>query len=91
MANDLTKSIKYITEAATIFDADVPLGKIVWTCQVAAGDTLLLKDAAGVILFSAKASIANDYIEFDFNGANHSLVVTTITAGSVLIVHPYLP
>ena len=91
MANDLTKSIKYVTDAATIYSTSVPLGKIVWTHQVAGGDTLLLKDVDDVVLFSAKSSAANDYIEFDFNGAPHSLVVTTITTGSVLIIHPYLP
>jgi hypothetical protein len=90
MANDLTKSIKYIDTAAAIFAEAVPLGKIVWSNTNAAGDILLLKDAAGVILYSVKAGIQYDYFEFDFNGAPHSLTVTTIGSG-VLMVHPYLP
>ncbi len=90
MANDITKSIKYVTDAATIFSAAVPLGKIVWTNQTTTGDDLILKDADGVVLFQAKAAVAADYIEFDFNGAPHSLVVDTIDTG-VLIIHPYLP
>lgn len=90
MSNDLTKSIKYIDTAAAIFTDEVPLGKIVWSNTNAAGDILLLKDANAVILFSVKAASANDYIEFDFNGAPHSLTVTTIGSG-LLMVHPYLP
>lgn len=90
MGNDLTYSIKYIDTAATIHSTSVPLGKIVWTNTNAVGDILLLKDAAGVVLFSVRASCQYDYIEFDFNGAPHSLVVTTIGSG-LLMVHPYLP
>ena len=88
MANDLTTSIKYVDTAATIYSSAVPLGKIVWTNQNAAGDDLVLKDAAGVVLFIAKAGIQYDYIEFDFEGASHSLVVDTIDTG-VLIIHPF--
>lgn len=88
MSNDITNSIKYITDAAAIFATPVPLGKIVWTNQTAAGDDLLIKDANGVVLFEVKASIQYDYIEFDFEGASHSLTVTTIDTG-VLIIHPF--
>lgn len=90
MANDLTKSIKYITEAAAIYSTSVPLGKIVWTNQNTAGDDLLISDADGVVLFVIKAGIQYDYIEFDFNGAPHTLTVTTIDSG-ILIIHPYMP
>ena len=90
MANDLTKSIKYCDTAATIYSDAVPLGKIVWSNAAAAGDILLLKDADGVVLYSVRASLQYDYFEFDFNGASHTLTVTTIASG-VLMIHPYLP
>lgn len=90
MSNDLTKSIKYVDTAAVVYADSVPLGVVVWTNQTATGDDLILSDADGVILLKVKASCAADYIEFDFNGAPHTLTVTTIDTG-VLLIHPYLP
>ena len=87
MPNVLTYSIKYVDTAGVIFDESRPIGKIVWSAM-ASGDTLLISDDAGVVLYTAVASCNNDYFEFDFNGASHTLTVTTIDGGKLLI-YPY--
>lgn len=87
MPNVLTYPIKYVDTAAVIFDESRLLGKIVWSAMTS-GDALLISDAAGVVLFTVKASCNNDYFEFDFNGASHTLTVTTIDSG-VLLIYPY--
>lgn len=90
MANDLTKSIKYVDTAATIYATSCPLGKIVWT-NMGDNKVLQIDDADGLeMLFYAKSALANDQVEFDFNGMVRSLKVTTI-GGGVVIIHPYLP
>jgi len=90
MANDLTKSIKYIDTAATIYSTPVLLGKIVWSAM-ADNKVLQIDDADGLeMLFYAKSSGTNDQFEFDFNGLPRSLKVTTI-GGGILQIYPYLP
>ena len=88
--NVLTYSIKYVDTAGAIFADNVLLGKIVWSAPTAANHVLLISDADGVVLYTAKAAAANDYFEFDFNGASHTLTVTTIDSG-VLLIYPYMP
>ena len=85
MANNLTKDIKYIDTAATIYSTAAPLGKIVWSAM---SDTnvLQLDTADGAeMLYYAKAAAANDYFEFDFLGITKTLKVTTIGGGKLLI------
>ena len=90
MSNTTTYSIKRIDTAATIHSTPVPLGKIVWEAMTDDHD-LKITDADGEeILFEAKASLDNDYFEFDFNGMSRSFKVDTIDGG-VLFLYPYMP
>jgi len=90
MANVLTYSIKKIDTAATIHANNVTLGKIVWSGMLNA-DVLQIDDADGnEMLYYAKAGLANDQFEFDFNGMVRSFKVTTIGGGTMLL-YPYMP
>jgi hypothetical protein len=90
MPNVTTYSIKFVDTAATIFTTSIPLGKIVWSAMSDA-NILQIDDAGGnEMLYYAKASLNNDYFEFDFNGMVRSLKVTTIGGGKLLI-YPYMP
>ncbi len=89
MANDLTRSIKYVDTAAAIYADKTILGRLVWTGMSDTHD-LIIKDADGNIIYQAKAGLANDYFEFDFNGLSSTLTVDTIDGG-VLFIYPYLP
>ena len=75
--NDLTVDIKYVDTAAAIFAASRLLGKIVWS-NMSDGHTLVISDAAGVVLYSVTAAADDQVIEFDFNGYSSTLTVTTI-------------
>jgi hypothetical protein len=90
MSNVTTYSIKKIDTAATIFSAKTILGKLVWS-GMSDTNVLQIDDADGnEMLYYAKAGLANDYFEFDFNGMSRSLKVTTI-GGGTLLLYPYLP
>ena len=54
-------------------------------------DVLQIDDADGnEMLYYAKAGLANDQFEFDFNGMVRSFKVTTIGGGTMLL-YPYMP
>lgn len=89
MGNDITKSVKYVDTAATIYSTKQLLGRLVWSGMSDTHD-LIIKNSAGTVLYQAKAGLANDYFEFDFNGMSDTLVVNTIDGG-VLLIYPFLP
>lgn len=90
MSNDLAKSVKLVDTAETVYATGTPVGKIVWSAMSNTHVLQIDDNVTGEMLYYAKASLDNDYFEFDFNGKSIALKVTTIGSGKLLI-YPYLP
>ena len=86
--NVLTTDIKYVDTAEAIFATETILGRIVWS-NMTSGNALIIKNAAGVVLYSVTAGLNNDYFEFDFDGYPSTLTVDTIDGG-LLLIYPYM-
>ena len=93
MANDLTTNpIKLTDGAATVLlTENFAISKIIWNSggSGVAGDTVVLKDKLGNIIFDVSVDVAKQTRSEDFFPAlvANGLISTTVAHGTVYIYH----
>lgn len=85
MANDISANPWYLDTTGVIYPSKVKIKRVVWSEQVAAGDTLLLSDSNGKKVIASKAYAANFTQEFAYDGWFDGLTLTTLTSGVLLV------